>query len=87
MRGDKRVPLQWRNQRWQSLKEGAGKRCSECGILDLQQQAHTLSVAFRHHPPNSARFGYATLYLHAAVHRRGQRPLKGSGTNMTVEAI
>ena len=27
-----------------------------------------------------------TLYLCAAVHRRGQRPPKGSGTNMTVEA-
>jgi len=24
------VPLQWRNQIWQSLEEGAGKRCSEC---------------------------------------------------------
>ena len=37
---------------------------------------------------NSARFSYATegalrLYLRAAVHRRGQRPLKVSGTNMT----
>ena len=27
-----------------------------------------------------------TLYLRAAVHRRGQSPPKGSGTNMTVEA-
>ena len=26
-----RVPLQWRNQIWQSLEEDAGKRCSECG--------------------------------------------------------
>ena len=24
------MPLQWRNQIWQSLAEGAGKRCSEC---------------------------------------------------------
>ena len=24
------MPLQWRNQIWQSLEEGAGKRCSEC---------------------------------------------------------
>ena len=31
--------------------------------------------------------GALDLYLHAAVHRRGQRPPKGSGTNMTVEAI
>jgi len=28
LRGD-RVSLQWRNQYWQSLEEGAGKRCSE----------------------------------------------------------
>ena len=27
-----------------------------------------------------------TLHLRAAVQRRGQRPPKGSGTNMTVEA-
>ena len=25
------MPLQWPNQFWQSLEEGAGKRCSECG--------------------------------------------------------
>ena len=24
------MPLQWRNHIWQSLEEGAGKRCSEC---------------------------------------------------------
>ena len=24
------MPLQWRNPFWQSLEEGAGKRCSEC---------------------------------------------------------
>ena len=52
---------------------------------------HTPSIAFWHLPPNSARFGYATegactLYFRAAVLRRGQRPPKGSGTNMTVEA-
>ena len=36
---------------------------------------HTPSVAFRHLPPNSARFGYATegalFYLRTAVHRVG----------------
>ena len=52
---------------------------------------HTPSIAFRHLPPNSARFSYATdgaLFICAlpAVQRRGQRPPKGSGTNMTVEA-
>ena len=30
--------------------------------------------------------GALDLYLRAAVRRRGQRPPKGSGTNMTVEA-
>ena len=25
------MPLQWRNQFWHSLEEGAEKRCSECG--------------------------------------------------------
>ena len=25
------MPLQWSNQIWQSLEEGARKRCSECG--------------------------------------------------------
>ena len=27
-----RVPLQWRNQLWRSLEEGAGERCSECDL-------------------------------------------------------
>ena len=49
---------------------------------------HTPSTAFRHLPPNSARFSYAaeggTLYLRAAVQRRGgQRPPKGLGTDQT----
>ena len=26
------MPLQWCNQIWQSLEEGAGKRCSECDL-------------------------------------------------------
>ena len=49
---------------------------------------HTPSVAFRHLPPNSARTGYATgyatLYLRAAAHRRGQHPQKGSGESNQV---
>ena len=33
LRGDNyRVPLQWRNQFWHSLEEGAGKQCSERGV-------------------------------------------------------
>ena len=52
---------------------------------------HTSSIAFRHLPPNSARFSYATegaLFFSAqlSMQRRGQRPPKGSGTNTTVEA-
>ena len=35
LRGD-RVPLLWRNQIWQSLEEGAGKRCSECASVHGQ---------------------------------------------------
>ena len=54
---------------------------------DAQCVCHTPSTAFRHLPPNSARFSYVTegalFYLRAAVHRRGQRPPKGSGTNHT----
>ena len=46
--------------------------------------AHASSIAFRHLPPNSDRFSYAKEG--AAVQRCGQRPPKGSGTNMTVEA-
>ena len=49
---------------------------------------HTPSIAFRHLPRNSAKFGYATegvlglyLYLRAAVHRCCHRPPKGLGSN------
>ena len=52
---------------------------------------HTPSIASRHLPPNSARFGYATvgaLFISAqlSLQRRGQRRPKSLGTNMTVEA-
>ena len=52
---------------------------------------HTPSTGFWHLPPNSAKFSYVTegsrtLYLRAAVQRCGQRPPKGSGTSVTVEA-
>ena len=52
--------------------------------------SHTPSIAFRHLPLNSAKFGYASegaaLYLREADHRRGQRPLKGLDINKAVEA-
>ena len=64
-------------------KLGSSDTCS----LHLQSEGQTTSIAFRHLPPNSARFSYATegaLFIsRAAVHRRGQRPPKGSGTNQT----
>ena len=58
---------------------------------ERQMESHTPSIAFRHLPPNSATGGYATegalsLYLPVAVHRRGQRPPKCSGTDNAVEA-
>ena len=55
-----------------SLEEGAGKRRSECEHpsspppptppppTHTQPPMHTPSAAFRHLPPNSARFSYAT---------------------------
>ena len=48
--------------------------------LYRQRLSHTPSIAFRHLPPNSARFSYTTkgaLYLHAAVQQHGQCPPKG----------
>ena len=36
------MPLQWRNQFWQSLAEGAGKRCSECGVAHQYHVANTV---------------------------------------------
>ena len=70
------------------LNFGFESECSCSALLDLLRHVdcgtHTPSIAFRHLPPNSARFSYATegalFRLRAAVHRRGQRPLKGSGT-------
>ena len=61
-------------------------------LCHCQAASHTSSIAFRHLPPNSARTGYSTegartLYLRAAVHRRGQRPSKGLGTNKTGYSI
>ena len=38
------MPLQWCNQIWQSLEEGAGKRCSECDL----NPASSTSILPRH---------------------------------------
>ena len=58
---------------------------------DGDGEPHTPSTAFRHLPPTSARFSYATegaLFISAKLssRRRGQRPPKGFGTDKTVEA-
>ena len=55
------MPLQWRNQIWQSLEEGAGKRCSECGVqpvaIVMQKKAQgwgvSLSVGLQTQPLRS----------------------------------
>ena len=93
------MPLQWRNKIWQSLEEGAGKRCSECDSAndfgrhpgpDTESLTQTPNIAFRHLPPNSARFGYATegaLFISAQLSNDAVSALpKGLGINMTVEA-
>ena len=42
------MPVQWRNQIWQSLEEGAGKRCSECGQYpNLSEGADRVSGQLR----------------------------------------
>ena len=44
------MPLQWRNQIWQSLEEGARKRCSECGretIFGGEPQQHAVQLCGR----------------------------------------
>ena len=47
-----------------SLLEETGRRCqlSQCSVncFSLDMQPHTPSIAFRHLPPNSATFSYAT---------------------------
>ena len=57
-----------------------------------KQKMKIQSVINKLRTPNSAIIGYATegalfdCHFRAAVHRRGQCPLKGLGTNKTVEA-
>ena len=41
LRGDKRVPLQWHNQFWQSLEEGIKMWCLECGSSFKAHLSHT----------------------------------------------
>ena len=48
------LPLQWCHQIWQSLEEGAGKRCSECGTVPtrfVSYRIQTCSVCPIHSQP------------------------------------
>ena len=38
------MPLQWRNQFWQSLEEGAGKRSLECGTAQRRSPVSCLNT-------------------------------------------
>ena len=50
------MPLQWRNQIWQSLEEGAGKRCSECVMApDIFQTADCAAATTSSRPSLSER--------------------------------
>ena len=60
-------------------------------VVRSDRYSHTPSIAFRHLPPNSAGFSYATegaLFISAQLnfHQCGQHPPKGFGTDKTVEA-
>ena len=57
----------------------------------VDESTHTPSTAFRHLPPNSARFSFATegaLFISAQLSSDAVSAIRkaGSGTNMTVEA-
>ena len=39
------MPLQWRNQLWQSSEEGAGKRCLECELGDCSEWGFVSAVS------------------------------------------
>ena len=67
---------------WRKVPESDARSVASC--VTHSPSHSEPSVAFRHLPPNSAA-EWGTLYLHAAVHRRCERPPKGLGTNKTVE--
>ena len=67
--------------KWGHRKTVDGNGVKERGTLRT-----SLSGTFLQTLPDLVTPLKGTLYLGAAVQRRGQRPPKGSGTNMTVEA-
>ena len=78
------MPLQWRNQFWQSLEEGAGKQCSECGFSPphLHMQPALQCSGFRRSPHGLGSVGQEsrgapsdTATLQGSdLHCRGQVP-------------
>ena len=62
------MPLQWRNQFWQSVGTTRMMRCYDWSLVSswilVSRQPHMVthspSIAFRHLLPNCARIGYAT---------------------------
>ena len=86
------MPLQWRNQLWQRLEEGAGKRCSECDSSPHPKPpslfgtlpAKSATVCQLRRPLEGANF---FPLLRAAVHRRCQRPRKGLDTTQFASAF
>ena len=46
--------LQWRNQMWQSLEEGAGKRCQERGYKQDCGRSILPTLGRKHHTDESA---------------------------------
>ena len=63
------MPLQWRNQFWQSLEEGAGKRCSECG----EQNDRADRLARRATPTNGLLLGGSEVLRSLRHYLQAQR--------------
>ena len=69
--------IHWNFRRWTSNTDTRPDSHSEhCFLAPSSKLCHNIWL----------RHWRGTLYLRAAVQRRGQRPPKGSGTNMTVKA-
>ena len=58
--GDKEYPFtEWRNQIWQSLEEGAGKRCSECvAVLAHYNNNNNVHLSCAHQCPERSHDTY-----------------------------
>ena len=74
----------------QTFRRALTASVDSCAEITSAPSMHSPSIAFRHLPPNSARFSYATegaLFISAQLSTDAvSAPPKGLGTNMTVEA-